>query len=156
MMHDPQFFRRAAAAERAAVHAAPRRRDAGRSPGAAVSGLICRLRTHAVGQRAVYNQGFGFSTCRRCGCDMIRSDSYPAPTDWKAVPRGFKIIWCDRYTAARGPARLAASPRLRWRHLCAPALLRDLLRIACSTLGWRMRDVMVTPLRYRQATCDPW
>jgi hypothetical protein len=50
--------------------------------------VSCIAGQHAVAPGEVRNQGFGFSNCLRCGCDMVRSTH-----DWQVVPRGFRVVW---------------------------------------------------------------
>jgi len=40
----------------------------------------------------VWNNGFYFGSCGRCGCDLVRG----AHDRWRAVPRGFKVVWRQR------------------------------------------------------------
>ena len=51
----------------------------------------CIVGQHAAAPGEVRNQGFGFSTCRRCGRDMVRSTQ-----EWRIVPRGFRVVWRRR------------------------------------------------------------
>ena len=48
----------------------------------------CIVGQHAAAPGEVHNQGFGFSKCRRCGRDMVRSMH-----EWQIVPRGFRVVW---------------------------------------------------------------
>jgi hypothetical protein len=50
--------------------------------------LYCISGQHDVAPDEVCNQGFGFSHCRTCGRDMIRSHR-----DWRPVPSGFRVVW---------------------------------------------------------------
>lgn len=50
--------------------------------------LSCIAGRHAAGPRQTRNQGFAFAGCRNCGCDLVRSRSA-----WKAVPKGFRVVW---------------------------------------------------------------
>jgi hypothetical protein len=50
--------------------------------------LLCFAGKHAAHTGETWNQGLYFSSCRRCGCDMVRADRI-----WKPVPHGFKIVW---------------------------------------------------------------
>ena len=54
--------------------------------------LSCHLLGHRVASHAVHNQGFQFSRCRRCRCDMIRSIA-PASSRWIPVPGDLRIAW---------------------------------------------------------------
>ena len=50
--------------------------------------MRCVTGRHATAPDEVRNQGFGFSRCLRCGHDMVRSKRA-----WRAVPRGFRVVW---------------------------------------------------------------
>lgn len=50
--------------------------------------LICSLGGHEAEAREVYNCGYHFSRCRRCGTDMIR-----AGASWSLVPEGHRVVW---------------------------------------------------------------
>jgi hypothetical protein len=50
--------------------------------------LLCALGGHEADRSEVYNSGFYFSACRRCGQDMMRSGA-----TWQMVPRGHRIVW---------------------------------------------------------------
>lgn len=50
--------------------------------------LHCIAGQHDVAPGEVCNQGFGFSHCRECGRDMIRSRK-----EWRLVPSGFRVVW---------------------------------------------------------------
>jgi hypothetical protein len=50
--------------------------------------LLCFGGKHAARTGETWNQGLYFSSCRRCGCDMIRADK-----TWEPVPLGFRIVW---------------------------------------------------------------
>lgn len=50
--------------------------------------MLCRLGGHEAAEGEVWNQGYYFSRCRRCGRDMIR-----AGADWQVVPEGHRVVW---------------------------------------------------------------
>jgi hypothetical protein len=50
--------------------------------------LRCLAGKHAARTRETWNQGLYFSSCRRCGCDMVRAEKI-----WETVPQGFRIVW---------------------------------------------------------------
>jgi hypothetical protein len=50
--------------------------------------LLCFAGKHAARPSEIWNQGLYFSSCRRCGCDMVRADKV-----WEPVPNGFRIVW---------------------------------------------------------------
>lgn len=59
--------------------------------------LLCFAGKHAARTGETWNQGLYFSSCRRCGCDMVRADKV-----WEPVPLGFRIVW--RLVQRPGPA----------------------------------------------------
>ena len=54
--------------------------------------VFCKMGAHSAGERPVWNNGFYFSSCARCGCDLVRG----AHDGWRAVPKGFKVVWRPR------------------------------------------------------------
>ena len=50
--------------------------------------MRCIIAGHRAGPGEVYNSGFHFSRCGRCGRDMIRSSG-----DWRVVPGGHRVAW---------------------------------------------------------------
>jgi hypothetical protein len=54
--------------------------------------IMCVLKDHEPEAQQVWNRGYHFSRCRRCGCDMIRSD-----LAWELVPKGHRVVWKNGY-----------------------------------------------------------
>ena len=54
--------------------------------------VFCKMGAHAPATTPVWNNGFYFSACGRCGCDLVRG----AHDRWRAVPKGFKVVWRQR------------------------------------------------------------
>ena len=50
--------------------------------------LLCFAGKHTANRREIRNQGIIFGSCRRCGRELIRTD-----TGWRRVPRGFRVVW---------------------------------------------------------------
>jgi hypothetical protein len=50
--------------------------------------LLCELGWHKADPLARWNAGYYFSTCGRCGRDLVRT----AYGGWR-VPKGFKVVW---------------------------------------------------------------
>lgn len=50
--------------------------------------LLCQLGWHAPEPLARWNDGYYFTRCKRCRCDLIRT----LYSDWQ-VPRGFRVVW---------------------------------------------------------------
>jgi hypothetical protein len=53
-----------------------------------IGGLLCRWGRHAPEPDGLWNAGYCFTRCRRCGRDMVRS----AFGEWH-VPRDYRIVW---------------------------------------------------------------
>ena len=51
--------------------------------------LRCAIGGHAARPRPVYNSGYYFSACQRCGRHLLRS----ARGDWDTAPAGHRIVW---------------------------------------------------------------
>jgi hypothetical protein len=58
--------------------------------------LLCRLGRHRPRGIPRWNDGFYFTTCGRCGCDLVRT----AFQSWH-VPSGYRVVWSDRPPAGR-------------------------------------------------------
>lgn len=54
--------------------------------------VFCGVGLHKAAERPVWNNGFYFGACARCGCDLVRG----AQGRWRAVPRGFRVVWRQR------------------------------------------------------------
>lgn len=77
--------------------------------------LSCRLGRHATHPSNVCNQGVYFSTCSRCGRDMIGSW-----IKWRPIPRGKRIVWRTVWRNEPHPAPdhpVAIVRPSRWRRL---------------------------------------
>ncbi|HEX4738639.1 MAG TPA: hypothetical protein VH331_13865 [Allosphingosinicella sp.] len=58
--------------------------------------LLCRTGRHSrTSESPVWNNGYWFSTCERCGCDLIRRGG----GRWRAPPKGLKVVWKPRDAA---------------------------------------------------------
>jgi hypothetical protein len=60
--------------------------------------FLCRLGLHSPGPDPVWNRGFWFTSCRRCGSDLVRT----AAGKWH-VPKGRKVVWKERKRPGRRP-----------------------------------------------------
>jgi len=71
--------------------------------------FLCLAGAHAPHPSKGQNQGLHFSSCRRCGRDMVRSEA-----KWKPVPDGFRIVWKKVERAKPVTRNLAAvaAPRI--------------------------------------------
>ena len=50
--------------------------------------LVCSVLGHSAAASTVSNQGYQFSTCTRCGVDLIQSGE----GQWIAPPKGYRIV----------------------------------------------------------------
>lgn len=75
--------------------------------------VFCKLGAHSAAGPGVWNNGFYFGSCRRCGCDLVRG----AHDRWRAVPRGFKVVWRQRPPGYPDWSRLANSDEAPARRL---------------------------------------
>lgn len=60
--------------------------------------LLCRLGFHRPAAGEVWNRGYWFSRCRRCGSDLVRT----AAGKWH-VPKGQKVVWKPKRPRGRRP-----------------------------------------------------
>jgi hypothetical protein len=60
--------------------------------------LLCRLGLHRAAPGEVWNRGWFFSRCRRCGADLVRT----AAGKWH-VPKGRRIVWKASRRRGRRP-----------------------------------------------------
>jgi hypothetical protein len=60
--------------------------------------LLCQFGLHSPEPDPVWNRGFWFSRCERCGADLVRT----AAGKWH-VPKGRKVVWKDRKPRGRRP-----------------------------------------------------
>ena len=67
--------------------------------------LLCELGWHDPRPLARWNHGYYFTTCRRCGVDLVRS-GYGR---WEA-PRGFRVVWRAEAPADAAFAESAGEP----------------------------------------------
>ena len=51
-------------------------------------GLLCLLMRHRPVEKQVWNDGFYFSRCSRCGCEILRRGAR-----WRPVPAGYRVVW---------------------------------------------------------------
>ena len=55
--------------------------------------LLCRTGRHSrTLDQPVWNNGYWFSSCERCGCDLVRRGG----GRWRAPPKGYKVVWKPR------------------------------------------------------------
>jgi hypothetical protein len=102
--------------------------------------LNCLVGYHKPLPAIASNQGFHFSSCRRCGRDLVRTGRA-----WRRVPKGFRVVWKARDTAARPAAPTAAQGALALRVRRVPGFRRleglvDLVGAALRVLLWALRD----------------
>jgi len=80
--------------------------------------ILCRAGFHRPSAGSRFNAGYRFSTCARCGSDLVKG----ASGRWR-VPRGYRVVWKTPAEAAshillgassapRGQPKRAARPEL--------------------------------------------
>lgn len=67
--------------------------------------LRCALGWHAPEPTPRWNDGYYFSRCRRCGCDLVRT----AFDNWQ-IPRGYRVVWSRTRPEGVGTAELEELP----------------------------------------------
>jgi hypothetical protein len=67
--------------------------------------LLCELGWHKADPLARWNAGYYFTTCARCGHDLVRT----AYGGWR-VPKGFKIVWQAKPPESAVAAELIPDP----------------------------------------------
>lgn len=50
--------------------------------------VTCRMIGHRVDGPGIWNEGYYFATCQRCGRDLLRTDGA-----WSPVLRGYRVRW---------------------------------------------------------------
>lgn len=72
-----------------------------------IGALLCGSGLHRPSPAVVWNGGYGFTRCARCGRDMVRS----LLCGWR-VPKGHRVVWRDRPAEPerRPPAPARAAP----------------------------------------------
>lgn len=115
--------------------------------------VACLSGNHQLPSNPIWNQGFAFSRCTRCGRDMMRSHGR-----WRRAPRGFRIVWKRRTAAKSDPAQLAfdlppvrdpvapvpPAPRRRRARLVAAV---DLAGAALRLAAWQAAEAARTWLK---------
>jgi len=51
-------------------------------------GILCGILGHGPADTGLWNEGYFFTRCRRCSCDLIRTDG-----SWTPLPRGYQVSW---------------------------------------------------------------
>lgn len=75
--------------------------------------IACFFGRHSPLPIEAVNQGFQFSQCKKCGCDMIRTRGA-----WRSVPKGFRVVWrrVDEPSVAALPLRIVSNLPVLARH----------------------------------------
>ncbi|MFN3388654.1 MAG: hypothetical protein ACK40O_06945 [Allosphingosinicella sp.] len=66
----------------------------------AATGWMCRFGRHSAAPGEVWNRGYFFTRCRRCGVDLVRT----ASGKWH-VPKGRAVVWKKRNPRGRRPGQ---------------------------------------------------
>lgn len=53
--------------------------------------IFCLLAGHKAVASNIWNDGYYFSRCRNCDCELIGRWG-----EWRRVPRGYKVVWRPR------------------------------------------------------------
>ena len=53
--------------------------------------LLCRIGRHRPAGERVWNDGWFFGRCERCGIELLSRGRR-----WKPVPAGYRIVWRSR------------------------------------------------------------
>lgn len=118
--------------------------------------LSCAVGRHRAGSRRVRNQGFEFGGCGACGRDLVRSRG-----SWRAVPKGFRVVWrreagpqavlsaaqllLDLPASGRALALTRAPERRKNRAAAATELLALGAHCLASAIADRIRAWMKSP-----------
>jgi hypothetical protein len=51
-------------------------------------GVLCGIFGHGPRDTGLWNEGYFFTRCRRCSCDLIRTDG-----SWSPLPHGYQVSW---------------------------------------------------------------
>lgn len=108
--------------------------------------LLCVLTGHTARSQHAHNEGYDFTLCHDCGCELIRE---AGDDDWSEVPAGMKVVW-RKFERADDSASVAARmagtfppPRRRGPRNARPKPRRDRrgrpFRGATSMLGSLMQ-----------------
>ena len=62
--------------------------------------LLCSLGFHRPDPDEVWNKGWYFTRCERCGSDLVRTGS----GKWH-VPKGRKVVWKSKNPRGRKPGQ---------------------------------------------------
>ena len=77
--------------------------------------LLCRFAGHRPVPSNIWNDGYYFSRCASCGCEMIGRSGR-----WQTVPKGYRVVW-----------RRSNGEAIDWQpKLPAMPMRRDAVRIA--------------------------
>ena len=68
--------------------------------------IRCALGLHRARSMPRWNGGYYFSTCTRCGRDLVRTPF----EGWHPVPRGFRVVWSPTPPPGMRSATLTAEP----------------------------------------------
>lgn len=66
--------------------------------------LLCVLTGHTPRSLHAHNQGFDFTLCHDCGCELIRE---AGSDEWHEVPKGMEVVW-RKFERASDAASVAA------------------------------------------------
>jgi hypothetical protein len=101
----------------------------------------CAIGGHRPAPRQIYNSGYYFSACARCGRGLVR----PPRGIWQTAPSGHRIVWksgrhCHSIEADYADVLPIVVPRLALPAPLSPfaSWRRDLMRLS-RRAGWPVR-----------------
>ena len=68
--------------------------------------LFCYLSMHQAAPEPTWNAGFYFTRCMRCRRELVRRPQQA----WRAVPRGYRVVWKTRAPGYPDWRRLQQAP----------------------------------------------
>ncbi len=99
--------------------------------------ILCALHVHRPSAPGIWNRGYQFSRCARCGHDLIATDG-----SWERVPPGYRVVWkSGRHERSLANAWEQAPPLLSTApSLAVAAILLEKLRPRTSARAGRGRS----------------
>ena len=72
--------------------------------------IACSFLGHSPSSKPILNDGYCFSTCSRCGSDLLEDDE----RGWVPPPKGYRVVWKRRdppadYLRPTAPERISTS-----------------------------------------------
>jgi uncharacterized Zn finger protein (UPF0148 family) len=84
-------------------------------------GLLCSVAGHLASDVTISNEGYQFSSCTRCGIDLVQSGD----DRWIAPPHGYRIVKQTLELRAKLKTKPQAEAQESGRGLEQPAILQE-------------------------------